>query len=614
MLARWIVPKLWCALLLPSIASASGAPDLFAASKAAAGGERWDRAATLSTEGTLSVGGMTGPLQSIEDLQAGRRVGRYDLGVMKGAEGYDGEHGWTLDPGGEVAVQDNPEAKQRNASETWLTRRGYYRAQALGAAVGAVGSADEDGRRYATVEVTPQGGTPLTLWFDVSSHRMVRSIMRVDQDTVVTRYEDWRDVDGLALPFRTITDRGDERMRMTVQLQIAKIDAPVDATAYAVPKMSRDKARIDGGTTTLRFDLVNNHIYVDGTLDGKAVRMLVDTGGLNIVTPAAAARLGLEGEGKLAARGVGNQQVDLALARANRLTLGALTVDAPPFYIIDLGPLPQVEGLAIDGIVGYEIFRRFGVRIDYPNGQLTLTDPAQFRVPANATEVPFTLADRIPIIEAKVDGRPVRLTIDTGSRASLTFHAPFAREHDLVRRLGAGPSAVGGWGVGGPSYTQPARLGKLELGNLAVEGIAADIFTGDKGAFASDDAGGNLGGGVLSRFVVSFDYEHRRMYLEPTARSARPDAYDRSGLWLMTDGDALKIAAVAPQSAADKAGVKADQRVARIAGEDVGKRTLAGWRAYLRETPAGTQVPLAFADGKEASIVLADRIPEPAKR
>jgi hypothetical protein len=608
MLARWIVPKLWYALLLPSIASASGALGLFADFKAASGGARWDRATTLVADGTLSVGGLSGTLQTAESLQAGHRVTRYDLGVVKGAEGFDGEHGWTLDPGGEVAVQDTPEAKQRNASDAWLTRRGYYRADALGATLGPVESVQADGQRYAAVVVTPPGGVAMTLWFDRDSHLMVRSIMRSGQDTVVTHYEDWREVDGAKLPFRTISDRGDARSRATVQLQNAKIDAPIERDAFAVPTMSRDSARIAGGSTRLPFDLVNNHIYVDGVIDGKPVRLLVDTGGLNIVLPAAAAKLGLASQGKLVARGVGEQQVDLALAQARELKLGALSVDAPTFYVIDLGPFAEVEGVPVDGIVGYEVFRRFGVRIDYAAGELTLSEPAAFAPPAGATELPFTLSDRIPIIEGKVDGKPVRLTVDTGSRASLSFHSPYAKQHDLVRRLDAAPEAVGGWGVGGPSYTRAARLSKLELGNLAIENVAADIFTGDKGAFASPDAGANLGGGTLRRFTVSFDYERKRMYLEPNARYEQAEPFDRSGLWLMTDGNMLKVAAVAPQSAAARAGIKPDSRIAKIAGEAAAARTLAAWRDYLRTTPAGTKVAVTWADGRETTLTLADRI------
>lgn len=614
MLARWIVPKLWYVLLLPSVASAAAPAGLLHDFKAASGGDRWDRATSVTADGTLSVGGLSGPLQTTEDLQAGRRVTRYDLGVVKGAEGYDGEHQWSQDPGGEVAVQDTPEARQRNASEVWLTRRGYYRPDALGATVGSVGEAVEGRRRFATLAVTPQDGVALTLWFDADTHLMVRSVMRDGQDTVVTRYEDWREVDGAKLPFRVTSDRGDERSRTVVQWREARLDEPLDASAFAVPKMSRDNARIEGGETTLDVDIANNHLYVAGRIDGQPVRLLVDTGGLNIVTPAAAGKLGLATQGKLAARGVGEAQMDLSIAPARSLELGALTVDAPTFYVIDLGPLPQVEGVDLDGIVGYEIFRRFNVRIDYENSRLTLTEPARFTPPPDAVALPFTLDDRIPVVEAKADGVPLRLSVDTGSRASLSFHSPFARAHALVRRMEAAPESVGGWGVGGPSYTRPARLDKLELGKLVVRNVAADIFTGDKGAFASPNTGANLGGGVLRRFTVTFDYEHKRMYLAPNARYAEPEAFDRSGLWLMMAGEALEVAAVAPHSAAAKAGMKPGQRITGIAGEGVGQRSLAAWREYLRTTKAGTNVPFGLDGGQTIDVILADRIPERAKR
>jgi hypothetical protein len=45
---------------------------------------------------------------------------------------------------------------------------------------------------------------------------------------------------------------------------------------------------ITGGktSTTVPFDLINNHIYVQAQLNGKGpFRVLCDTGGANIVTP-----------------------------------------------------------------------------------------------------------------------------------------------------------------------------------------------------------------------------------------------------------------------------------------------------------------------------------------
>jgi len=106
------------------------------------------------------------------------------------------------------------------------------------------------------------------------------------------------------------------------------------------------------------------------------------------------------------------------------------------------------------------------------------------------------------------------------------------------------------------------------------------------------------------------------MYLAPNLDSlAKPDAFDRSGLWLLGDGDAFNVVDVAADSAALKAGMQLNDRVLAIGGEAIGKRSLADWRERLRVLPVGTHVAIRFVrDGKEqtADLVLADRIPDKA--
>jgi hypothetical protein len=163
------------------------------------------------------------------------------------------------------------------------------------------------------------------------------------------------------------------------------------------------------------------------------------------------------------------------------------------------------------------MFRRFRVTVDYAAHVLTLTDPPKFTPPAKAHVVAFDLADKIPVISGTLDGLPVRLDVDTGSRSSLTLCSPFVKDHDLDKRYAAAPETVTGWGVGGAAKSRPARLGTLAIGDLVIKDIAGDLFVGNKGAFASPDFSANLGGGVLKRFTVSFDYDAHKMYLVPNA-------------------------------------------------------------------------------------------------
>ncbi|HEY6894535.1 MAG TPA: aspartyl protease family protein [Rhodanobacteraceae bacterium] len=618
MFGRWMV-ALTVSLLVAGAARAEDAAAVLARFKEASGGAAWDRVTTLHATGTLAAGGLTGKVAVVQDLLTGRSADTYQLGPIEGADGYDGKLAWTKDPGGEVAALDTPDAKRRARSEAWLDARGFWYPERIRATYGALAEREADGRQYRVLEATPEGGDALTLWFDPASGLLVRTVQRQGQDTVTTVFDDYRDVDGVRIAFHTTTDmtdaagRTDPRRRSEIKLAEATLDAAVADADFAMPAMAPTAHIVDGsGTTRIPFDLVNNHIYANGTIDGKPARFLVDTGGVNLLTPAAAKKFGLAGEGKLAARGVGEQAVDLSLAHAKEVRVGGAALAEPVFYIIDLGDLPKVEGVDCDGLVGYEMFRRFGVTIDYEKHELVLTEPAKFAPPAGAHAVPFELDDRIPVVQGTLDGVPARMSIDTGSRSSLTLHSPFVREHQLVEKYHAAPDAVIGWGVGGPSRGRPARLGTLKLGDLEIPGIAGDLYTGDKGSFANPDLAGNLGGGVFKRFTVAFDYANKRLYFAPNASYRKPDPFDRSGLFLLADEDALVVADVAAESAAAKAGFAKDDRIVAIDGAAANRASLVEWRAKLRELPAGTKLKVDRVRGSKkdsVELVLGDRIP-----
>jgi hypothetical protein len=605
-------------LLVAATGHAADAAAVLARYKAATGGAAWDSVKTIHATGTLRAGGLEGELGIVQDVATGRSADHYELGPIDGADGYDGRVGWTKDPGGEVAAQDAPEAKRRARSQAWLDARAFWYPERIAASYGRVETRNDGGERFDVVEATPDGGDAVTLWFDAKSGLLRRIVQRSGQDTTTTVLDDYRDVGRVKLAFRTVSDRTDAagrtdpRNRTEIVLASAKLDEPVADADFAMPEMAAT-ARIDdaSGIANVAFELVNNHIYANGSIDGKPARFLVDTGGMNLLTPASAKKFGIAGEGKLGGRGVGDEQVDVAYGHANEVRLGNAVLAKPVFVIIDLGDLWKVEGVDCDGLVGYEMFRRFGTTIDYAGRVLTLSEPRKFAPPAGASVVPFELDDRIPIVEASLDGMPIRISVDTGSRSSLSMHSPFVREHDLVAKYRAAPEAVVGWGAGGANRARPARFGTLTLGGHAIGGVAGDLFTGTKGSFANPDLSGNLGGGVLKRFTVAFDYGAKRMYLAPNADFAKPDAFDRSGLFLLGDGDAVVVADVAPESAAARAGLKVRDRLTSIGGEAANSRTLTAMRAKLRDSAAGTKLRVErVRDGKKETVelVLADRI------
>jgi hypothetical protein len=606
------------ALLAIGTLSARSADEVVERAHAAAGGARWDGVAAVTTTGTLATAGLEGRFEATEELLRGRNVTRFTLGPVRGAQGYDGSVGWSQDPGGEVAVQDGTAAQLRTRSEAWLAARGYWFPDSAPAAWGEAKRRTSDGTEYAVVEIVPASGAALELWFDAGTALPARAVLGRGSERLVFRYEDWRPIEGRMVPFRQISEREqDGSDRSVIEVTSVRFESRVDAALFAPPSVvPATEIASDDGVARVPVRLVNNHLLAEVSIDGHAATVIVDTGGANVLTPAAAQRIGLNAQGQLTGRGVGTNTVDVALAPARELRVGTMRYAKPTFYVMDLGRLDAHEGERIDGIVGYEIFQRFAVVIDYAGREVALIEPDRFVPSPAATVLPFRFNDRTPIIDGELDGLPVSISVDTGSRATFTVYGPFAREHDLAARYEAAPVSVSGWGVGGAAMGRAMLAGELRLGDQVLREIPASIFAGDRGAFARPGTGLNLGSGILRRYTVSFDYGKRRIYLEPNRHIDDAWPQDRTGLWLSQAEGALVVEAVAPESAAAAAGIVPGDRVVTIAGEAIRQRSLSDWRDWLGQQAVGTTfaIGIASANGTtERTLTLSERTAKPRR-
>lgn len=591
---------------------------VLARAKAGSGEVRWDSVRTLQAEGEESSGGLSGAWRVLQDLDRGRYVETSQQGRFTLTRGYDGQLAWRRDRGGEVGLLDGQVPRRSARTQAWLASRAYWYPLRAASQLGATRMQTLAGRRYAVLAATPEGGDPIELWFDAGSGLLHRLVQPLPVGSTVTVLDDYRVVEGLRLPHRITIDtldnagHDDARLRRELRVRRYTVNAAIAADAFNAPSMPTD-AYVDtaSGVTRIPFDLVNNHVYVDAAVDGQPARLLVDTGAVNLLTPAAARRLGITSVGRSSIHGAGDNAAELGLAQARHLRIGEAHLPDPVFYVIDLGEQIESMGVHYDGFIGYETFRRFVTTFDYGARVLSFTDPARYQPPADAAALVFEQDDRAPMLSATLDGVAVRLFIDSGSRNSLSLLGPFVRAHGLLEKYQAGTEAVLGWGIGGPSRAAPARLGVLQLGSLQVAGLAGDLMSTDKGALASPHFGALVGGGLLRRFTIGLDYGTKRMYFTPNAENQAAEPFDRSGLWLQAEGDVLRIGDVAPGSAAARAQLRVDDHVVSIRGEPVGRRSLGQWRELLRELPVGTQVAIGYVrEGRraQAELVLAERI------
>ncbi len=586
---------------LPAAAAPQCAQEILVKAKQAAGGDSWDAIHSTYNKGKLTTSGLAGQAESWEDNLTGRYLEKYQLGPTSGADGFDGKLVWSQDSSGEPRAEGAENARQGAVDEAYRTAMAYWFPQRWPAQIECSGRKEEQGKTLHVLRITPQGGRPFDLWIDAATYLIDHTVEKTDIETRTTYLSDYRTVNGVKVPFAVRSTNGDTQYDQFVALEKVEFDAPLQEAQFRMPQPPPPDFAIAGGksSTTVPFELFNNHIYVEVKLNGKGpFRVLCDTGGANIVTPTLARELDLKSEGALQGRGVGEKSEDVGLVKIQSLGVGEATLANQVFAVYPMEAFSAVEGTPINGLIGYEVFKRFVARVDYEHHLITLTVPSAFAYKGDGTAVPFQFNAHIPQVEGEIDGIPGKFDIDTGSRTSLTVLGPFAEKHDLAAHYGAKLEAVTGWGVGGAARGLVTRAKVLRLGKVEVHDPVTELSLQKKGAFVNPYVAGNVGAGVLKRFNITFDYPHQQLIFEPNANYDQPDVYDRSGMWLNQSGETLVVMDVVAGGPAAAAGLKTGDKILAIAGRPVSQLSLPAVRQEFKSEP-GTKLRLSIQSGEQ---------------
>jgi predicted aspartyl protease len=600
------------ATISPAFANPS-ADEILKANQTATAGSTWGSKPVFQSDYAYAGQGLTGKVHSLADVRDGKWVDEFAIGPITGGNGYDGTIAWQKDQSGTVTTQDGGEAAPLAVNDGYRRANLWWRADHGGAEVTADPQKTDAGVAYDVITVVPKKGKTFDAWFDGKTHLLSRVIE--SQGTVPTTflYSDYSAVDGVILAHKTVQSTGNAKYDQSFTLTGAKFVAAQDA-AFAMPESKGNDFAIAGGAeATFPFQLVNNHIYADVKINGKGpYTFIFDTGGVNVVTPALAKTLGIAVEGQTEARGGGEGTMEAGFAKVGSIDLGGATIKDQVFASIPLDSFAHIEGREMPGMVGFETFRRFVTRIDYGAKTITLIDPKAFDAKNAGTAVPIVFDGNVPEAEGSYNGHTGKFMIDTGARNSLILTTPFSDKNSLRTGVSKGVESVTGWGVGGPTRSYVFRGGELKIGSVAVPQVISQLSTDKSGAMASSDLAGNIGGGVLKQYVVTFDYGHNTMYLKPVTHAVDDlNTFDRAGIWVNKDPAGLTIVDVTGGAPAAEAGLKKDDVITAVNGTPVADVALPDLRYHLRNDAPGTVMTFAVKrDGstKDVKVTLRELI------
>jgi hypothetical protein len=570
---------------------------ILASAKTAAGGTALDGVRSVHYAQRVTAGGITGTGNEYDEVQTGSSVVHQDLGPLTNAQGFDGKVIWQQDSTGDAwAVGDYSSVRTAVTSAYLLSYSFLYKNRWPGT-VSYTGTAADAAGNYNVVHAQPKGGFPVDIYFDSATNLIAKEIVRIPNGRDITIVlSDYRTVGGVVLPFSNVQSSLNNQAQTHVVM--ATLNVPTTGK-FQMPATQVTDATIAGGTTTVPFKLINNHLYLYVKVNGKGPFLFVfDSGGANVLTPKTAALLGAQSSGSYQASGAGAGQVTTGFSRIKMLQVGGATVRNQSCAVLPLDRVMQaIEGVRIQGMIGYEVLRRFVTTIDYLHGRITFA-------PATATgnfgtAVPFVFDQTIPLVAGSFDNLTGSFIVDTGNRSSLVVNEPFVVANNLPLSPVRG---ITGFGIGGPSYGSLVRLPLFSIGPVPVRSVVTTYSQDTSGATTEPGTAGNIGSGLLKRFTVTFAYRRQVMYLQPNANYARPDVYDRSGLVLVQAHGGLRVIAALPATPAAKADIVSGDTIVAVNGAPAHSVGLLLLRTMLR-SKSGTQVRLTIEHGGQSRTV-----------
>lgn len=572
----------------------------------ASGGDHWSQLGGVTATGKYNLSGLVGSFHRRIDLKEGRDVLTYDVGVTREQQERQRDGSWWQDEKGYVTIETAPDALADAATQSYIDRNGWFHPNRSDRPI-YQGSSHQDGKSFELVQLSPPGGRTLTLWIDSSTHLLDRvTWIDAQQRRNTISFSGYRQIRGVLFPcLQTVSIEGTSSGVTMSEMQI-QFSAQVEEKEFAPPPSSKPDFHLLPGDVNMPFTIKGGMIVVNVSVNNNtALPFVLDSGALNVLTPDAAKKLHLSADGDLHANGAGNDQVSVQLTHVKSMQIGPAELFEQRFLVASL-PLTFTDNgksEAIAGLLGYEIFRRFVVKIDYYNKRITLLNPAYAHKEELGARIPLLFNGRDCFIAAAVNGTPGIFGIDTGDDGALTLFGAYYSTHNFPIQ-NPGIEAFQG-GVGGSTSTLLSRVASLSIGPFTLLHPLTELHFATGGAFSSELVSGNLGSQIFRNFVLTFDYEHQSLYLNKSPEFGYDMPYNRSGIHLdLNDEGAVIVVGVNKGSPGELAGIKEKDRIIAVDNQFVGQQLYSELEKQLFR-PAGSHIAVSLLrDGKQVNLVL----------
>ena len=295
------------------------------------------------------------------------------------------------------------------------------------------------------------------------------------------------------------------------------------------------------------FKLINNLIFVPIKVNGVELNFLLDTGVSETILFSLEEKKEVlfSNTEKILLKGLGNQiAVEGLKSKNNVLEFSSLKMPNQLLYIV-LDPdfnLSSHIGIPVNGIVGYQFFRNNLVEINYRKKKIIVFKD----IPKNRKKIErkfdamaITVEKFKPYIKGTVtlegNSIPVKLLVDIGNSDAVWL---FQDRSKFIKVPEKSFDDYLGKGFSGDVIGKRAKIEKMTMYDFEFNNPIAAFpdSSSIRNVSMVPDRMGSVGGEILKRFDLVFDYRNEQLFLKKNGNYSQPFSYNKSGVEIQHNG------------------------------------------------------------------------------
>lgn len=284
---------------------------------------------------------------------------------------------------------------------------------------------------------------------------------------------------------------------------------------------------------------------------------------------------------------------DVQLFAAPKMSVCGKALDLQEVLCVDLKMPRLISGQPCDGVLGMDVLQHWVVTFDFDRKIFTLSGAASQDVRTNFIAVPLRPVEPNGFVASLVIDRSASFDfmVDTGDSSSLSLNVSAWDRICSMEKARQLSTTLGG-------MNEKVRQSKIMvLKDAALEKLAYTNLHATLIPNPADPC--HLGLAFFRRHLAVFDFPNHVLYLKPGKRFSLADNEDESGLHLLRQDGATFVYSVDHGSPAAAQGVRPQDVIAEINGQESSSLTMKAIRRLL-QSGEGTPIDLQIKRGPES--------------